>query len=72
MQRLENIVKKHDEVKMYVEKSNEEVEYGSGDSASAAVLVSLFVAASSLCFLLKGVVGIGSSKPITMEVSAGC
>jgi hypothetical protein len=70
MQRLENIVKKHDEVKMYVEKSNEEVEYG--DSASAAVLVSLFVAASSLCFLLKGVVGIGSSKPITMEVSAGC
>jgi hypothetical protein len=71
MHRLENTVKKHGEFKLVVEKSKEEVEYGSGDTAYAAVLISLFVAASALaCFFLKGVVVMASSKPITMEVSA--
>jgi hypothetical protein len=73
MQRLENIVKKNDEFKTCVEKSNEEVEYGSGDTAYTTLLVSLFVAASALvCFFLHSVVTVGSSKPITMEVSADC
>ena len=70
MQRLENIVKKHGDFRICVEKSKEEVEHGSGDTAYASVLVSFFVAASALtCFFLKGVVTMGSSKPITMEVS---
>jgi len=71
--RLENIVKKHGEFKPSLEKGKEEVENGSGDTAYAAVLVVLFVTASVLgCFFLKGVVVMGSSKLITMEVSNGC
>ena len=70
MQRLDNIVKEHAEFQICVEKSKEEVEHGSGDTAYTVVLVSLFVAASeSACFFLQGVVDMGSSKPITMEVS---
>jgi hypothetical protein len=72
MQRLENIFKKNDEFKICVEKRKEEVEYVSGDTVYPAVIV-LFVAASVLArFFLKGVVVMGSSKPITMKVSAGC
>jgi hypothetical protein len=70
MQRLDNIVKEHGEFQICVEKSKEEVEHGSGDTAYTVVLVSLFVAASALaCFFRKGVVTMGSSKPITMQVS---
>jgi hypothetical protein len=59
MQRLENIVKKHDGFQIY--------------STYAVVIVSLFVAVSALvCLFLKDVVTVGSSKPITMEVSADC
>jgi hypothetical protein len=73
MCRLESIVKKHGEFKSSVEKVKEEVEPGSGDTAYVAVLVVLFVTVSVLgCFSLKGVVVMGSSKLITMEVSAGC
>ncbi len=75
MRRLENIVKEHGEFKLSVKKSEEEVDHGSGGIASTAVLVSLFVAASVLScfkFFLEGVVAMGSSNPITMEVSAGC
>jgi hypothetical protein len=73
MQRLDNIVKKHGDFQICVEKSKEEVEHGSGDTAYVVVLVSLFVSASALaCFFLKGVVTMVSSKPITMEVSADC
>jgi hypothetical protein len=71
MQRLENIVKKHDEFQICVEESKEEVEHGSGNTVYTVVIVSLFVATSaSSCFLLKGIVTMGSSKPIIMEVSA--
>ena len=73
MQRLENIFKENNEFKICVEKSKEEVEYVSGDTVYGAVIVVLFVAASVLArFFLKGVVVMGSSKPITMKVSAGC
>jgi hypothetical protein len=73
MQRLDNIVKKHGEFQICVEKSKEEVEHGSGDTAYAVVLVSLSVSASVLaCFFLQGVVAMVSSNPITMEVSADC
>jgi hypothetical protein len=70
--RLENVVKKHDKFKICVEENKEEVEYGSGDTSYTVVFVSLFVVASTLgCFFLKGVVVMGSSKPITMKVSVG-
>jgi hypothetical protein len=73
MQRLENIVKKDVEFQICVQKSEEEVEYGSGDTAYTVALVSLFVAASALaCVFHKGAVTMGSSKPITTEVSADC
>ena len=75
MCRLENIVKKHDEFKLSVDKSKEEADHGSGGTACTAVLVALCVAAPVLVcfkFFREGIVGMGSSKPITMEVSAGC
>jgi hypothetical protein len=75
MRRLENIVKKHGEFKLSVEKCKEEVDHGTGRTAYTAMLVALFVAGSVLAcfkFFLKGVVAMGSSKPITMEVSARC
>jgi hypothetical protein len=52
-----------------VEKSKEEVE---GGSSYVAVLTVLFTASVLTCVFLKGVVAMGSSKPISMEVSAGC
>jgi hypothetical protein len=75
MRRPENIVKTHGEFKLSDEKSKEEVDHGSGDTSSTAVLVALFVAVSVLVcfkFFLEGVVVMTSTKPITMEVSAGC
>jgi hypothetical protein len=74
MRRLENIINKHCEFKLSVDKSAEEVDHGSGGIASTSVLVALFVAASVLAcfkFFREGIVGMGSSKPITMQVSAG-
>jgi hypothetical protein len=75
MCRLENIVKKHDEFKLSVDKSKEEADHGSGGTAYTAVLVALFVAAPVLVcfkFFREGIVGMGSSKLITMEVSTSC
>jgi hypothetical protein len=73
MQRLDNIVKKHGDFQICVEKSKEKVEHGSGDTAYVVVLVSLFVSASALAyFFLQGVVAMVSSKTINVEVSADC
>jgi hypothetical protein len=75
MCRLENIVKKHGDFKLSVDKSEGEANHGSGDTVYTTVLVALCVAAPVLVcfkFFREGLVGMGSSKPITMEVSAGC
>ena len=75
MRSLENIVKKHDEFKLSVDKRKEDADHGSGGTAYTVVLIALFVAAPVLVcfkFFREGIVGMGSSKPITMEVSAGC
>jgi hypothetical protein len=74
MCRLENIVKKHSEFKLSVDKSKEEANHGSGGTAYTAVFVALFVTAPVLVyfkFFREGIVGMGSSKPIT-KVSVGC
>ena len=75
MCRLENVGKKHDEFKLSVDKNKEETDHGSGGTAYTAVLVALCVATPVLVcfkFFREVIVGMGSSKPITMEVSAGC
>jgi len=60
IRRLENIVKKHGEIKAEVED-----DYTAG-------LIGLFAVSALACIFVKGVVTMRSSKPITMEVSAGC
>ncbi len=59
IRRLENIVKKHDEMKAQVED-----DYTAG-------LIGLFAASALACIFVKGVVTMRCSKVI-MEVSAGC